>query len=375
MNTDVSKVIKSQLESVEEAVKGVASLSGKVDELANELHAHGRLSIDQLTMFKSATEDTHKLLEGLIRNSGKIDEFINAGGEVTAEIRGEVGKLNAAVAETTSSLNLVLERFSGEVNASLDHVRKTSSDLQSNFAVAVGQLQATLADTKRQLVETMDSLTVSIGEVSSRSTAELGSAAQALLDATEIVRNRLEGMPNAVETRIFERVEPGMANFSSSLVDGARSVTEAATLVTSEVAQVAKKSSDELSNLVTQHKSIIAEHEKVSSSLQGFLNNADEFVNMSKALETNRALLIEIEKGLSSRKASIVDRLDIALVGTGIGYLVGHFVFGFENEEVLAVLAAPALAVLASEPLVNALLRQFRNRGKSQWTPPAPPTA
>lgn len=375
MNTDVSKVIKSQLESVEEAVKGVASLSGKVDELANELHAHGRLSIDQLTMFKSATEDTHKLLEGLIRNSGKIDEFINAGGEVTAEIRGEVGKLNAAVAETTSSLNLVLERFSGEVNASLDHLRKTSSDLQSNFAVAVGQLQATLADTKRQLVETMDSLTVSIGEVSSRSTAELGSAAQALLDATEIVRNRLEGMPNAVETRIFERVEPGMANFSSSLVDGARSVTEAATLVTSEVAQVAKKSSDELSNLVTQHKSIIAEHEKVSSSLQGFLNNADEFVNMSKALETNRALLIEIEKGLSSRKASIVDRLDIALVGTGIGYLVGHFVFGFENEEVLAVLAAPALAVLASEPLVNALLRQFRNRGKSQWTPPAPPTA
>ena len=375
MNTDVSKVIKSQLESVEEAVKGVASLSGKVDELANELHAHGRLSIDQLTMFKSATEDTHKLLEGLIRNSGKIDEFINAGGEVTAEIRGEVGKLNAAVAETTSSLNLVLERFSGEVNASLDHVRKTSSDLQSNFAVAVGQLQATLADTKRQLVETMDSLTVSIGEVSSRSTAELGSAAQALLDATEIVRNRLEGMPNAVETRILERVEPGMANFSSSLVDGARSVTEAATLVTSEVAQVAKKSSDELSNLVTQHKSIIAEHEKVSSSLQGFLNNADEFVNMSKALETNRALLIEIEKGLSSRKASIVDRLDIALVGTGIGYLVGHFVFGFENEEVLAVLAAPALAVLASEPLVNALLRQFRNRGKSQWTPPAPPTA
>jgi ABC-type transporter Mla subunit MlaD len=373
MNTDVSKVIKSQLESVEEAVKGVASLSGKVDELANELHVHGRLSIDQLTVFKTATEDTHKLLEGLIRNSGKIDEFISTGGEVTAEIRSEVGKLNEAVAETTSSLNLVLERFSGEVNASLDHVRKTSSDLQSNFAVAVGQLQATLADTKRQLLETMDSLTVSIGAVSSQFTAELGSAAQALLGATEIVRNRLEDMPNAVETRIFERVEPGMANFLFSLVDGARTVTEAATSVTSEVAQVAKKSSDEISNLVTQHKSIIADHEKVSSSLQGFLNNAEDFVKMSKALETNRALLIEIEKGLSSRKASIIDRFDIALVGTGIGYLVGHFVFGFKNEEVLATLAAPALAVLASEPLVNSLLRQFRNRGKSQWTPPAPP--
>jgi hypothetical protein len=375
MNTDVSKVIKSQLESVEEAVKGVASLSGKVDELANELHAHGRLSIDQLTVFKSATEDTHKLLEGLIKNSGKIDEFINAGGEVTAEIRGEVGKLNVAVADTTSSLNLVLERFAGEVNASLDHVRKTSSDLQSNFAVAVGQLQATLADTKRQLVETMDSLTLSIGELTSRSTAELGSAAQALLDTTEQVRSRLAEMPNSVETQILERVEPGMVTFSSSLVDGAKSVTEAATLVTSEVSQVAKKSSDEISNLVTQHKSIIADHERVSSSLQGFLNNAEDFVNMSKALETNRALLIEIEKGLSSRKASIVDRFDIALVGTGIGYLVGRFAFGFENEELLAVLAAPALAVLVSEPIVNALLRQIRNRGKSQWTPPAPPTA
>ncbi len=374
MNTDVSKVIKSQLESVEEAVKGVASLSGKVDELANELHAHGRLSIDQLTVFKSATEDTHKLLEGLIKNSGKIDEFINAGGEVTAEIRGEVGKLNVAVADTTSSLNLVLERFAGEVNASLDHVRKTSSDLQSNFAVAVGQLQATLADTKRQLVETMDSLTLSIGELTSRSTAELGSAAQALLDTTEQVRSRLAEMPNSVETQILERVEPGMVTFSSSLVDGAKSVTEAATLVTSEVSQVAKKSSDEISNLVTQHKSIIADHERVSSSLQGFLNNAEDFVNMSKALETNRALLIEIEKGLSSRKASIVDRFDIALVGTGIGYLVGRFAFGFENEELLAVLAAPALAVLVSEPIVNALLRQIRNRGKSQWTPPAPPT-
>jgi ABC-type transporter Mla subunit MlaD len=375
MNTDVSKVIKSQLESVEEAVKAVASLSGKVDELANELHAHGRLSIDQLNVFKTATEDTHKLLDGLIRNSGKIDEFISAGSEVTTEIRSEVGKLNAVVAETTSSLNLDLERFFGEVNASLDYLRKTSSDLQSNFAVAVGQLQATLTDTKRQLLETMDSLTVSIGELSSRSTAELGSAAQALLDATEKVRNRLEDMPNAVETRILERVEPGMAKFSFSLVEGARSVSDAASSVTNEVAKVAKKSSDEISNLVTQHKSIIADHEKVSSSLQGFLNNADDFVNMSKALETNRALLIEIEKGLSSRKASIIDRFDIALVGTGIGYLIGHFVFGFKNEEVLATLAAPALAVLASEPLVNALLRLFRNRGKSQWTPPAPPSA
>jgi hypothetical protein len=222
-------------------------------------------------------------------------------------------------------------------------------------------------------VESLESLTTLILETSSRTSSELGTAAQGLLSAAGQVRSQLEEMPNSVEARILERVEPNLARFEISIADGSTAVTNATSSVTAQVAQVAQKSSDEINLLIVRHDGIIKEHDRVATDLQGFLNNAEEFIKMSKALEQNRDLLVEIEKGLSARKSSILDRLDIAVVGMGLGYLVGHFTFGFKNEEVLATLAAPALAVLFSEPLLKAIARQFMGRNNSKWTPPAPP--
>ena len=375
MNTEVSKVIQGQLDSVAVAVQEVALLSSKVDDLARELHDHGKLSIDQLEQFKSATADTQRTLDGLFQNLAKFDQFISAGTAVSEEIREGVNSLRATVADATTSLSALLDRFGKEANAALENVRQTSSELQSNFAVSVGQLQGALTDSRRQLVDSLESLTTLILETSSRTTTELGTAAQGLVSAAGEVRSQLEEIPNSVEARILERVEPNLARFEASIAEGTVAVTNAASSVTAQVAQVAQKSSDEINSLIVRHDGIVKEHDRVATGLQEFLNNADEFIQMSKALEQNRALLVEIEKGLSARKSSILDRLDIAVVGMGIGYLVGHFTFGFKNEEVLATLAAPALAVLFSEPLLKAIARQFKGRNNGNWKPPAPPTA
>jgi hypothetical protein len=373
MNTEVSKVIQGQLDSVAVAVQEVTLLSSKVDDLARELHDHGKLSIDQLEQFKSATGDTQRTLDGLFQNLAKFDEFISAGSTVSEEIREGVIGLKTTLTDTTTLLSALLDRFGKEANAALDNVRQTSSELLSNFAVSVGQLQGAVTDSRRQLVESLESLTTLILETSSRTSSELGTAAQGLLSAAGQVRSQLEEMPNSVEARILERVEPNLARFEISIADGSTAVTNATSSVTAQVAQVAQKSSDEINLLIVRHDGIIKEHDRVATDLQGFLNNAEEFIKMSKALEQNRDLLVEIEKGLSARKSSILDRLDIAVVGMGLGYLVGHFTFGFKNEEVLATLAAPALAVLFSEPLLKAIARQFKGRNNSKWTPPAPP--
>jgi ABC-type transporter Mla subunit MlaD len=375
MNTDVSKLLKGQLDSVEIAVEEITALSSKVDELARELNEHGKLSIEQLSLFRSATADTHRVLEGLLLNSGKFDEFIAVGSSVSDEIRMGVQNLDSTVVETTKLLNSVLDRFDKEVNTSLDYVRQTSSELQSNFAVSVGQLQGTLADSKRQMVESLESLTLMVNESSSRARAELEVASRGLLDATDQVRSRLEALPSSVEAQILERVEPGIASFTSSLTLGSSAVTSATNSVTEQVAQVAKKSSDEISTIIAQHNAIIHRHEQVAGDLKGFLDHADEFIRMSKALEQNRALLVEIEKGLSARTAPIFDRLDYALCGAVLGWIVGYFAFGFSTAEVLTTLLGPVLLALYSQPIVKKIVRAFRGSGTGPWTPPVPPSS
>jgi ABC-type transporter Mla subunit MlaD len=375
MNADVSKLLKSQLDSVEIAVEEITALSSKVDELARELNDHGKLSIKQLSQFQSATGDTQKVLSGLLNNAEKFDDFIAVGSSVSSDIQNGVQSLSSAIAETTNSLNAVLERFGREVNSSLDYVRQTSSELQSNFAVSVGQLQGSLADSKRQLIESLEVLTVSVTETSSKTSTELSAASQELLSVAEQVRGKLLEVPSSVETRILERLEPSLDQFSSSISVGANAVTNATDSVVAQVSKVAQRSSEEIAILIEKHQTIIQQHNVVSSDLQSFLSNADDFVRMSKALEQNRALLVEIEKGLSARTAPIFDRLDYALCGAVLGWIVGYFAFGFSTAEVLTTLLGPVLLALYSQPIVKKIVRAFRGSSTGQWTPPVPPSS
>ena len=375
MNTDVSKLLKGQLDSVEIAVEEITALSSKVDELARELNEHGKLSIKQLSQFQSATGDTQKVLSGLLNNAEKFDDFIAVGSSVSSDIQNGVQSLSSAIAETTNSLNTVLERFGREVNSSLDYVRQTSSELQSNFAVSVGQLQGSLADSKRQLIESLEVLTVSVTETSSKTSTELSAASQELLSVAEQVRGKLLEVPSSVETRILERLEPSLDQFSSSISVGANAVTNATDSVVAQVSKVAQRSSEEIAILIEKHQTIIQQHNVVSSDLQSFLSNADDFVRMSKALEQNRALLVEIEKGLSARTAPIFDRLDYALCGAVLGWIVGYFAFGFSTAEVLTTLLGPVLLALYSQPIVKKIVRAFRGSSTGQWTPPVPPSS
>jgi ABC-type transporter Mla subunit MlaD len=375
MNTDVSKLLKGQLDSVEIAVEEITALSSKVDELARELNDHGKLSIKQLSQFQSATGDTQKVLSGLLNNAEKFDDFIAVGSSVSSDIQNGVQSLSSAIAETTNSLNTVLERFGREVNSSLDYVRQTSSELQSNFAVSVGQLQGSLADSKRQLIESLEVLTVSVTETSSKTSTELSAASQELLSVAEQVRGKLLEVPSSVETRILERLEPSLDQFSSSISVGANAVTNATDSVVAQVSKVAQRSSEEIAILIEKHQTIIQQHNVVSSDLQSFLSNADDFVRMSKALEQNRALLVEIEKGLSARTAPIFDRLDYALCGAVLGWIVGYFAFGFSTAEVLTTLLGPVLLALYSQPIVKKIVRAFRGSSTGQWTPPVPPSS
>jgi ABC-type transporter Mla subunit MlaD len=375
MNTDVSKLLKGQLDSVEIAVEEITALSSKVDELARELNEHGKLSIKQLSQFQSATGDTQKVLSGLLNNAEKFDDFIAVGSSVSSDIQNGVQSLSSAIAETTNSLNTVLERFGREVNSSLDYVRQTSSELQSNFAVSVGQLQGSLADSKRQLIESLEVLTVSVTETSSKTSTELSAASQELLSVAEQVRGKLLEVPSSVETRILERLEPSLDQFSSSISVGANAVTNATDSVVAQVSKVAQRSSEEIAILIEKHQTIIQQHNVVSSDLQSFLSNADDFVRMSKALEQNRALLVEIEKGLSARTAPIFDRLDYALCGAVLGWIVGYFAFGFSTAEVLTTLLGPVLLALYSQPIVKKIVRAFRGSSTGPWTPPVPPSS
>jgi hypothetical protein len=375
MNADVSKLLKGQLDSVEIAVEEITALSSKVDELARELNDHGKLSIKQLSQFQSATGDTQKVLNGLLKNGEKFDDFIAVGSSVSSDIQNGVQSLSSAIAETTNSLNTVLERFGREVNSSLDYVRQTSSELQSNFAVSVGQLQGSLADSKRQLIESLEVLTVSVTETSSKTSTELSAASQELLSVAEQVRGKLLEVPSSVETRILERLEPSLDQFSSSISVGANAVTNATDSVVAQVSKVAQRSSEEIAILIEKHQTIIQQHNVVSSDLQSFLSNADDFVRMSKALEQNRALLVEIEKGLSARTAPIFDRLDYALCGAVLGWIVGYFAFGFSTAEVLTTLLGPVLLALYSQPIVKKIVRAFRGSSTGQWTPPVPPSS
>jgi ABC-type transporter Mla subunit MlaD len=375
MNADVSKLLKGQLDSVEIAVEEITALSSKVDELARELNDHGKLSIKQLSQFQSATGDTQKVLSGLLNNAEKFDDFIAVGSSVSSDIQNGVQSLSSAIAETTNSLNTVLERFGREVNSSLDYVRQTSSELQSNFAVSVGQLQGSLADSKRQLIESLEVLTVSVTETSSKTSTELSAASQELLSVAEQVRGKLLEVPSSVETRILERLEPSLDQFSSSISVGANAVTNATDSVVAQVSKVAQRSSEEIAILIEKHQTIIQQHNVVSSDLQSFLSNADDFVRMSKALEQNRALLVEIEKGLSARTAPIFDRLDYALCGAVLGWIVGYFAFGFSTAEVLTTLLGPVLLALYSQPIVKKIVRAFRGSSTGQWTPPVPPSS
>lgn len=375
MNADVSKLLKGQLDSVEIAVEEITALSSKVDELARELNDHGKLSIKQLSQFQSATGDTQKVLSGLLNNAEKFDDFIAVGSSVSSDIQNGVQSLSSAIAETTNSLNTVLERFGREVNSSLDYVRQTSSELQSNFAVSVGQLQGSLADSKRQLIESLEVLTVSVTETSSKTSTELSAASQELLSVAEQVRGKLLEVPSSVETRILERLEPSLDQFSSSISVGVNAVTNATDSVVAQVSKVAQRSSEEIAILIEKHQTIIQQHNVVSSDLQSFLSNADDFVRMSKALEQNRALLVEIEKGLSARTAPIFDRLDYALCGAVLGWIVGYFAFGFSTAEVLTTLLGPVLLALYSQPIVKKIVRAFRGSSTGQWTPPVPPSS
>lgn len=375
MNADVSKLLKGQLDSVEIAVEEITALSSKVDELARELNDHGKLSIKQLSQFQSATGDTQKVLSGLLNNAEKFDDFISVGSSVSSDIQNGVQSLSSAVAETTNSLNAVLERFGREVNSSLDYVRQTSSELQSNFAVSVGQLQGSLADSKRQLIESLEVLTASVTETSSKTSTELSAASQELLSVAEQVRGKLLEVPSSVETRILEQLEPSLDQFSSSISVGANAVTNATDSVVAQVSKVAQRSSEEIAILIEKHQTIIQQHNVVSSDLQSFLSNADDFVRMSKALEQNRALLVEIEKGLSARTAPIFDRLDYALCGAVLGWIVGYFAFGFSTAEVLTTLLGPVLLALYSQPIVKKIVRAFRGSSTGQWTPPVPPSS
>ena len=375
MNADVSKLLKGQLDSVEIAVEEITALSSKVDELARELNEHGKLSIKQLRQFQSATGDTQKVLSGLLNNAEKFDDFIAVGSSVSSDIQNGVQSLGSAVAETTNSLNAVLERFGREVNSSLDYVRQTSSELQSNFAVSVGQLQGSLADSKRQLIESLEVLTASVTETSSKTSTELSAASQELLSVAEQVRGKLLEVPGSVETRILERLGPSLDQFSSSISVGANAVTNATDSVVAQVSKVAQRSSEEIAILIEKHQTIIQQHNVVSSDLQSFLSNADDFVRMSKALEQNRALLVEIEKGLSARTAPIFDRLDYALCGAVLGWIVGYFAFGFSTAEVLTTLLGPVLLALYSQPIVKKIVRAFRGSSTGPWTPPVPPSS
>jgi hypothetical protein len=294
---------------------------------------------------------------------------------VSSDIQNGVQSLSSAIAETTNSLNAVLERFGREVNSSLDYVRQTSSELQSNFAVSVGQLQGSLADSKRQLIESLEVLTVSVTETSSKTSTELSAASQELLSVAEQVRGKLLEVPSSVETRILERLEPSLDQFSSSISVGANAVTNATDSVVAQVSKVAQRSSEEIAILIEKHQTIIQQHNVVSSDLQSFLSNADDFVRMSKALEQNRALLVEIEKGLSARTAPIFDRLDYALCGAVLGWIVGYFAFGFSTAEVLTTLLGPVLLALYSQPIVKKIVRAFRGSSTGQWTPPVPPSS
>ena len=375
MNTEVSKVIQGQLDSVAVAVQEVALLSSKVDDLARELHDHGKLSIDQLEHFKSATTDTQRTLDGLFQNLAKFDEFISEGSTVSQEIREGVIDLKTTLADTTMSLSALLDRFGKEANASLDNVRQTSSELQSNFAVSVGSLQSTLSDSKRQLNESVELLSTTISQTVSQAGADLNIASSGLLQAAVDVRGQLNEMPQAVEQKILERVEPGLASFTNSLSEGTAAVTDATGAVTLQVAQVVEKSSEEISALIVKHDAIIKRHDQVSTDLQNFLSRAEEFHRLTAALQSNESLLTEIEKGLSSREAPVLFRLERAIGGIFFGWLLGWWVLDFETADLLGPLViTAAFGAISGSPLTS-LLHVVKRPTKKEWTPPAPPGA
>lgn len=373
MNTEVSKVIQGQLDSVAIAVQEVTLLSSKVDDLARELHDHGKLSIDQLEEFKSATTDTQRTLDGLFQNLAKFDEFISAGSTVSQEIREGVIDLKTTLADTTASLSALLDRFGNEANASLDNVRKTSSELQSNFAVSVGSLQATLSDSKRQLNASVELLSTTIAQTVSQAGADLNIASSGLLQAAVDVRGQLNEMPQAVEQKILERVEPGLASFTNSLSEGTAAVTNATGAVTLQVAQVVEKSSEEISALIVKHDAIIKRHEQVSGDLQGFLSNASEFARMTTALQSNESLLVEIERGLSAREAPILFRLERAVLGVIAGCAVGQLVLDLNIAELLGPVTITAAFGSLSGSFFRSVHKMLSKSKAKDWTPPAPP--
>jgi hypothetical protein len=180
-------------------------------------------------------------------------------------------------------------------------------------------------------------------------------------------------MPQAVEQKILERVEPGLASFTNSLSEGTAAVTNATGAVTLQVAQVVEKSSEEISALIVQHDAIIKRHEQVSGDLQGFLSNASEFARMTTALQSNESLLVEIERGLSAREAPILFRLERAVLGVIAGCAVGQLVLDLNIAELLGPVTITAAFGSLSGSFFRSVHKMLSKSKAKDWTPPAPP--
>jgi hypothetical protein len=98
--------------------------------------------------------------------------------------------------------------------------------------------------------------------------------------------------------------------------------------------------------------------------MEQLLNNSEGFTDLVSSVERNLALTIEIDKLLLSKKQPFYSRLDVALVGTLIGFFVGRAVLDASDQLIIVVLLPAFIATLSGDPWVTSLFKHLDARKK-----------
>jgi ABC-type transporter Mla subunit MlaD len=381
-----TEAIATQLIAIGESIENVKVLEKQTETLLNDLREHGRISKEQLDVFRSVTENTQQSLNSLLQMGTKFDTVIETGGQAMDHMglaSKNLSKLTEDMAGVVAGFTSEIDEFSKSATGSLD---KTVALLLNDFKESIGRMQDSLAVSKSLLVESIAGVTPALRGFVEPTIAELRQSSLDFVVAANTFRTTLESFPELIAGRIENLAQPSILAMSSAIdstINRLTTVFEPATvhfiesikkaqdsvqgvtgIVTSEMNRLVKDAVSDFDAVANTHQVTVQRTESVVDRMEQLLNNSEKFADLVSSVERNLALTIEIDKLLLSKKQPFYSRLDVALVGTLIGFFVGRAVLDASDQLIIVVLLPAFIATLSGDPWVTSLLKHLDTRKK-----------
>jgi chromosome segregation ATPase len=340
MAETIKNELSGRLQEITSAVKAVDEFSERLKILSDDLDSDRRIAREQLNEMSQALSQVQKVLAAVSSINPVLEGFRDEAQLAVTSLKSSTGEMDNTASLLKSTFDENLDLF----KSGIDILRREIDGIQEYL--------------RTQLLEVPDMVQSSIEPT----VVHLQNAAKNLGDVSELVRGRLENLSSEINLQILNRISPEIESLNKTLLTARDAVSAVPDLVIKKIDDVYERGIQGIDKVLVSHDNQLSKMKDSTKQLEDVLNRSDDFIRMASSLERNVQLLVTLQQGLDERRPSITKRLDVALSGAAISFVVGIAVFDLDPLRVGTTLIPAILIAFNAEPIISKLFKSLRSK-------------